>query len=89
MSSTIITKNSNFLMKTLLYTSDPRRGRKCSRRSRMDHWRNYTRSARVQCAVVGCVNEARDGAHVISVDRRTDRQWWIAPMSGACNHPDQ
>lgn len=73
--------NTNFLVKNLRGTSSF----KCQCGSWIAHWRKGARSQRGRCAVVGCQNSAEVGAHVQSVDRRTDERWWIAPFCRAHN----
>jgi hypothetical protein len=68
--------NKYFVVKNIHGTT----GLRCSCRSWIQHWKNGASSFRATCAVLGFSNEAKVGAHVISVDKRTDRQWWIAPF---------
>lgn len=76
-----ISKNTHYFVKNVKGT-----GRlSCGCTSWIAHWRSFTRSRRATCAVMGCTNEAQVGAHVRSVDGRTDTQWWIAPFCRAHN----
>ncbi|GGF41230.1 hypothetical protein GCM10011611_54570 [Aliidongia dinghuensis] len=69
-------RNSHWLVKNLNGTTD----NKCECASWIAHWRNCTGSDRVLCCVVPCGRLAQVGAHVIVIDRRSDRSWWIVPM---------
>jgi hypothetical protein len=75
-------KNDNWRVKNLNGTT----GLRCSCGSWIKHWFKYTKSARKTCAVVGCMQTASVGAHVISCDKRTDVQWWIAPFCSGHNN---
>ncbi len=75
-------KNTHYIVKNLHGTT----GLTCGCGSWLAHWRNGAFSARESCAVLGCGRAAMVGAHVISTDRRTDRQWWIAPFCHFHNH---
>ena len=74
-------QNTHFYMRNLKGTT----GLRCRCGSWMKHWRNGANSRRARCAVVGCTGEGEIGAHVVSVDERTDTQWWIAPFCRSCN----
>jgi hypothetical protein len=76
------TKNTHFIVKNLNGTS----GLRCNCGNWLAHWRNASRSYRAACAVLGCGRPAGVGAHVRSVDRRTDVRWWIAPFCKYHNH---
>lgn len=60
--------------------------RRCRCGSWIEHWRKFTGGKRVTCAVIGCNNLAKCGAHVVSTDGRRDQQWWIVPVCSNCNH---
>ena len=57
----------------------------CSCGSWIQHWRNYTGSKRIRCAVYGCNKDAKVGGHVISVDGRRKNHRYIVPICGSCN----
>ena len=59
---------------------------KCRCRTWLRHWRKISRSARVTCGVLGCVEHARVGAHVQMLDNRCTWHWWIAPLCYSHNH---
>ena len=75
-------KNTHYNVKNLHGTS----GLRCRCGSWISHWKNNAHSDRTVCAVVGCGRHATVGAHVISVDRRNDHQWWIAPFCSRHNN---
>jgi hypothetical protein len=86
MSITKPNKNTHYVVKNLRGTTKL----KCSCGSWLDHWRNGARSQRATCAAIvngrPCGRTAEVGAHVVSVDRRTDCRWWIAPFCKKHNH---
>jgi len=78
----ITTKNRYYVVINLKGTS----GLKCGCGSWLAHWRHFTGSQRATCAVLGCGQTASVGAHVLLPDRRSNRQWWIAPFCFSHNH---
>ena len=76
--------NTSYVVRNIHGTTNLR----CSCGSWLKHWKKGAKSYRATCAVRGCSSEAEVGAHVISVDKRTDRQWWIAPFCKKHNHPN-
>ena len=69
-------KNTHFLVKNLEGTSK----RKCKCGSWIEHWRKFTGLNWSRCAVMNCGKKAEVGAHVIGMDERMKKQWWIAPF---------
>lgn len=82
MTTTSPNQNTHYIVKNLHGTS----GLRCGCGSWLEHWKQGANSNRAVCAVVGCSQTAVVGAHVISTDRRTDHQWWIAPFCSVHNH---
>jgi hypothetical protein len=82
-------KNTNYLVKNIKGTSKDRyKDQNCNCGSWIQHWRNYTKSDREKCCVVGCSNFVKDGAHVQIKDQRMGDNWYIAPFCGNCNNPN-
>ena len=69
-------RNTHWCVRNINGTSS----NKCMCKSWLAHWRNYTDSERVYCAVVPCNNPAQVGAHVQVDDWRSDFSWWIVPF---------
>ncbi len=74
-------RNTHYAVTNLRGTSEL----ECKCGSWLAHWRIGAGSLRATCAVFGCGDEAEVGAHVVSADGRTDRQFWIAPFCRAHN----
>ncbi|MCK5717034.1 MAG: hypothetical protein KAH77_06040 [Thiomargarita sp.] len=74
-----------YVVKNLFNTKDY----KCSCQGGwLGHWRTGAGSQRETCSVAKCSNEATVGAHVIFIDKRRSKEWWIAPFCHTCNHPN-
>lgn len=58
----------------------------CGCKSWINYWKNGTGSIRTFCVVVGCTHDEFVGAHVISADKRMNRQWWISPFFSVHNN---
>jgi hypothetical protein len=56
-------------------------GRRCECGSWITHWKLTTSSARAQCAVHNCGNDAEVGAHVMVTDGRTSAQCGLLPSA--------
>ena len=74
--------NTHYTVKNVRGTT----GLRCGCGSWLSHWKKCARSQRATCVIIGCGRTAEVGAHVVSLDRRTDRQWWIAPFCKHHNH---
>ncbi len=69
-------KNTNYLVKNINGTSK----NKLSNKSWIQLWREYTKSSRTTCCVIGCSKEIEVGAHVQIKDKRCSNEWYIAPF---------
>ncbi len=81
-------KNTNFKVKNLNGTSDPRYALSNSKTgsSWLAIWRSEASSDRSTCCKIGCSNDAEVGAHVIVCDGRTDNTWYLVPFCKKCNN---
>lgn len=80
-------KNTHYKVKNLNGTTKNRC--QCSEKGKrgwLAHWKKVTKISNPKCAVLGCGKTAKVGAHVVSIDQRTDQQWWIAPYCHQHNH---
>ena len=68
-------------VKNIKGTSD----KKCNCKSWLAHWELHSESKANQCSVVGCVYEAKVGAHVILCDS-SNKNHYIVPMCVNHNH---
>ncbi len=53
--------------------------KKCNCKSWIAHWERSSESKAKQCSVVGCLHDAKVGAHVIKCDS-SDKNHFIVPM---------
>jgi hypothetical protein len=76
-------KNERFVVRNVAGSS---RSGTCKCGSWIAHWEKISGRKRPgRCAVDGCGGSVSDGAHVQSLDGRTDKKWWIAPTCTSCN----
>lgn len=62
--------------------------RNCDCKSWIEHWERFSESKAKHCSVIGCLHEAKVGAHVIKCNS-TDKSHYIVPMCLGHNQNDK